>query len=69
MSESPGLDGTLHLVVAWASGRTYVARQVKMSDAVADALRSYAMQAVDDLADPTPYAPDARTPDMGGSTR
>lgn len=59
MSESLALEGTLHLVVAWASGKSYVARLVKMSDEVAEALKSYAEMAVEGLSHPVPYAPDA----------
>lgn len=53
------LQGSLHLVVAWATGRTYAARVVKMSDVVAGRLRSHAERAVEGLTNPTPYAPDA----------
>lgn len=59
MAQNPFLQGSRHLVVAWASGKSYVARLVKMSDEVADRLHSYAEQAVNGLSDPTPYAPDA----------
>lgn len=59
MTASLTLDGTLHLVVAWASGKSYVARWVKMSNRVAEALKSYAGSAIAGLSDPTPYAPDS----------
>jgi hypothetical protein len=59
VTETLTLDGTLHLVVAWASGKSYVARWVKMSEDVAAALKSYATDAVARLSDPTPYAPDS----------
>ena len=59
MAQNQFLQGSRHLVVAWASGKSYVARLVKMSDEVADRLQSYAEQAVNGLSDPTPYAPDA----------
>lgn len=63
MNQSPTLDGSLHLVVAWVSGQSYAARQVKMSDEVADKLKSYADGALGGLSDPTPYAPDADVED------
>lgn len=59
MNDSPTLEGTLHLVVAWAYGKTYLARQVKMSDDVAGALRAYAEESLERLNNPTPYEPDA----------
>lgn len=57
------LQGSLHLVVAWAAGRSYAARLVKTSGVVAGRLRSYAERAVGGLTDPTPYAPDADVED------
>lgn len=59
MMQHPTLQGSTHLVVAWASGKSYSARLVKMSGEVADRLKSYAENAVSVLSDPTPYAPDA----------
>lgn len=59
MMLSQTLQGSLHLVVAWASGKSYAARQVKMSGDVAHELKSYADEAVSGLSNPTPYAPDA----------
>lgn len=50
---------SLHLVVAWARGKSYVARQVKMSGEVAEALHRNAQSAMESLTDPTPYAPDS----------
>ena len=59
MMENLTMEGSLHLVVAWVSGKSYSARLVKMSGEVADRLNSYAENAVSGLSDPTPYAPDA----------
>ena len=59
MIENLTLEGSLHLVVAWASGKSYIARWVKMSNDVAGSLRSYAGEAVAGLKDPAPYAPDS----------
>lgn len=59
MIKNQTLQGGVHLVVAWAQGKSYAARLVKMSDEVADSLKSYAEQAVSGSSDPTPYAPDA----------
>ena len=63
MIQKPTVLGSVQLVVAWASGKSYVARLVKMSDQVADSLKSYAEQAASGLSDPTPYAPDADVED------
>lgn len=57
------LEGSKHLVVAWAVGKSYAARQVKMSKYVADELTSYAYATVDGLVNPVPYAPDAEIED------
>ena len=59
MSEAVNVDGELHLVVAWAQGRGYQARVVAATQAVKDALRSYAGATVAGLKDATSYAPDA----------
>ncbi|MEI2825161.1 MAG: Kiwa anti-phage protein KwaB-like domain-containing protein [Dermatophilaceae bacterium] len=59
MNQSVTVDGTLHLVVAWTSGKSYQARMIKVSGPVADALRTHAADAAARLQDGTPYAPDA----------
>lgn len=61
--QKPTVQGSVQLVVAWASGKSYTARLVKMSGEVANTLKSYAQQAASGLSDPTPYAPDADVED------
>jgi hypothetical protein len=55
----PITEGSLQLVVAWASGARSIGRSIKTADAVNAALRDHAQVAVESLTDPAPYAPDA----------
>lgn len=52
-------EGSLQLVVAWASGKTSIGRLVKTGNEVEESLRSHAKSAVESLTDPAQYAPDA----------
>ncbi|MFI2840210.1 Kiwa anti-phage protein KwaB-like domain-containing protein [Mycolicibacterium sp. PDY-3] len=55
----PNTRGPLHLVVAWASGKSIVGRSLKVAEDVADSLRMHAEAAVASLTSPAPYAADA----------